>query len=475
MNAPGFDKALSLFHEMAESVPAYSAFLKENRINPSTIIDETSFKQVPVINKENYLRRHSLQDLSWNGSLEKTSMISMSSGSSGDPFFWPHGEEQHLEGVQIHREILERIFETEHKRTLVVVSFSMGTWIAGPFTMLSAIGVSKYHSALNVVTPGIDKEDAVRAILGLESEYERIIICGYPPFAKDIYENLISKGFNPPEGKVSFVFAGESIDENWREFVLEEANISDMLHGSVNVYGSADATILGHETPLSIAIRRAISENDNRAIGSSLFGSNTLPSLVQYYPDMRYFEEVDGSLVFTSRSGIPLCRYEIGDQGKVFGFEKINTMLKENFIDPDYGSIKQLEHWKGLPLVSINGRKNQTISLYGLLIYPENIKSALIQPELRNKLTGKFRMRVENDEALKQVFTIDLELKDGVAKDSIGIESIKHSIMSKLEMVNSEYRKLRNSVGERAHPELNFFEYDHPDINNGKNKHRWNK
>src|SRR5687768_17248694 len=52
----GIERALQLFHAASERVPAYKDFLKKNHINPSLIQTAEDFKQVPTVNKNNYLK-----------------------------------------------------------------------------------------------------------------------------------------------------------------------------------------------------------------------------------------------------------------------------------------------------------------------------------------------------------------------------------------------------------------------------------
>jgi phenylacetate-CoA ligase len=87
---------------------------------------------------------------------------------------------------------------------------------------------------------------------------------------------------------------------------------------SAALYGTADAGVLGTETPLSITIRRFLAGNPSAA--QALTGQLRLPTLVQYDPADRFFESLDdGTLVFSADGGIPLVRYHIADEGGVIG------------------------------------------------------------------------------------------------------------------------------------------------------------
>src|SRR3989338_8651966 len=81
---------LKLFRDMSMNVPAYRDFLKKHQVKSSSIKTIKDFEQVPTISKENYLRQYELPDLCWNGQLKKERWtISSTSGSTGDPFYFP--------------------------------------------------------------------------------------------------------------------------------------------------------------------------------------------------------------------------------------------------------------------------------------------------------------------------------------------------------------------------------------------------
>ena len=127
----GEKNALSVFRMAAQKVPAYKNFLKVNKINPLKIKTIKDFKKLPVVDKHNYLRAYPLKDLCLDGDLSKARIISCSSGSTGEPFFWPRGTRQEIEGAQ-QVELLYRILGID-KPTLIIIGFAFGNWISGSF------------------------------------------------------------------------------------------------------------------------------------------------------------------------------------------------------------------------------------------------------------------------------------------------------------------------------------------------------
>ena len=82
-------RALALFESVVATVPAYRAFLAEHDIDPATVRTIDDFRTLPLLTKDNYLRRHLLAQLCRGGELAGCDMVAVSSGSTGEPTFWP--------------------------------------------------------------------------------------------------------------------------------------------------------------------------------------------------------------------------------------------------------------------------------------------------------------------------------------------------------------------------------------------------
>lgn len=81
--------ALELFHEAAANVPAYARFLAERGVDPRALYSAEAFSRLPTTSKADYHRAHSLADLCRAGRLSESDFIAVSSGSTGEPTFWP--------------------------------------------------------------------------------------------------------------------------------------------------------------------------------------------------------------------------------------------------------------------------------------------------------------------------------------------------------------------------------------------------
>src|SRR5947209_5307899 len=76
-------RALAVFASVAATVPAYRAFLAEHGVDPAGVRTFADFRTLPLLTKDNYLRRHPLAQLCRGGELVGCDMISVSSGSTG--------------------------------------------------------------------------------------------------------------------------------------------------------------------------------------------------------------------------------------------------------------------------------------------------------------------------------------------------------------------------------------------------------
>ena len=456
-------KALQLFHLAANKVPAYKKFLVKNKINEKLIKTHEDFKKIPPINKKNYLRKYNFDDFFWYGNSKSATMLSVSSGSTGAPFFWPRSCYLEYETAILHEIFMNEFFKIKKENTLVVIAYSMGAYVAGTFTLNSMRNLALKGYNLLPISPGIDIREVIISIKKMLPKFSQVIIAGYPPFIKDIVDEINNKKISFHGKKIGFIFGAENFSEEWREHILRSVGINSeakIISSSINTYGSADAAILGHETPLTIELRRKI--NKKHAC-ERFFGTSILPTLVQYNPLMKFFEEEKNNLYFTCEAGFPLVRYDIKDTGKIFNFKE--------FKDKNILISKKSKHWENLPILALFGRKTNTVTLYGLNIYPENIKIALELSELKNLVSGKFRLSTQYDKLQRQFLQIEIEAHNKKIPSFEQKKMIGKKIVSFLIKFNLEYSKLYSKIGDKALPKIIFF--PRGKFLQERSKHRW--
>ena len=408
--------ALALFRRTVAEVPAYRELVADHGIDPAAIRDASDFARLPLVTKANYVNRYPLAARCRGGRLESCDMVAVSSGSTGTPTFWPRFLSDELAIAARFEQIFHDSFAAEGRRTLAVVCFALGSWVGGLFTLSCCRWLAAKGYPITCVAPGNNKAEIWRVVRALAPQFEQTVLLGYPPFLKDVIDGGRAEGIDWRPLSVKLVMAGEVFSEEWRALVGERLGAGDPAYDSASLYGTADAGVLGNETPLSVAIRRFLAGRPD--VARSLFGEERLPTLCQYDPRSRYFEAVEGengrTLAFSGDNGAPLLRYHIADHGGIIGFERMRAALAEHGFDPQLALVQAgLPAARHLPFVYVFGRANFAVSFFGANIFPETISLALEGAELRGWTTGKFVMEVKEGLAERPRFTVAIELAEG--------------------------------------------------------------
>jgi len=469
---------MKLFKLMAERVPAYKDFLKKNKVKPNLIKSIEDFKKIPTIDKFNYLKVYPLEKLCWDGELrQKRWTISATSGSTGEPFYFPREIEQDWQ-YAIYADLYFRTnFQIDKKSTLYVVGFPMGAWIGGVFTFeaIRLLAQSKGYK-LSVITPGIHKEEIIKAVRRLGGKFDQVIIGCYGPFLKDTLDDGKRMGLSWKDYNLKFIFSAEAFSEGFRDYVLKIAGIggNDVYGATLNHYGTVDLGTMSYETPLAIMARRIAVKR--KRVYERLFGETIkLPTLTQYIPELFYFEEVNGGLICSAYSGLPLVRYDLKDHGGVLTFEEVQKSFSKEGIDL-IACAKEVQItdkvWK-IPFVYVYERSDFSISFYAFQIYPETIKRALQQKELERKVTGKFTMLTKYDQTQSQYIEINIEMKAEVRKSGDLENKLQKCVVESLLKESSEYRETFGNIGDRALPKIVLWPYEYPEYFKPGTKQQW--
>ena len=428
---------LELFHQVADTVPAYQNFLKQHDINPASVQTYADFEALPLTTKQNYLQPHSLAQLCRYGRLDTCDFIAVSSGSTGSPTFWPRFLTDEFQIAARFEQIFRTSFEADTKPTLAVICFNLGTWVGGMFTANCCRHLAAKGYPITVVTPGNNQAEIFRVVQELAPAFEQVVLLGYPPFLKDVIDRGLAQGIAWRQYSIRLVTAGEVFSEEWRSLVGERVGSSSPCYDSASLYGTADAGVLGNETPLSICIRRFLAQHPEAA--RSLFGEYRLPTLLQYDPHSRFFETQNGTLLFSGDNGVPLIRYHISDRGGLISYQAMLEFLSKNGFDPFSELDRGSKGIYSLPFVYVFGRSHFTVSYFGANIYPENVTVGLEQPQIREWVTGKFVMEVKEDADRNRFLSIAVELAPEGEATEDKQQAIATSIVQQLLRLNSEF------------------------------------
>ena len=443
----GLQKAWKLFKLASAGVPAYKDYLKRSKVDLRTLKSAEDFADIPLIDKKSYINQYPLDEVLLDHA--HPPMAYASSGSSGTPTFWFRGDKQEVQAGKMHYDIFKNVFGIpQQESTLVVICFSMGAWVAGNFTLYACRHVSRLgYKNLTSVTPGIEREDIFNILRTLTPNYKNLVLAGYHPFLMDIVCEAKKRGVKLPDS-IYALTAGDKFSEEWRQSFLSEIGQKAPWR-VVNIYGCADAGILGYETRASIALRTNAAQNTE--LYRSLFGlENNIPALVQYNPDQVYFESVGDELVLTAETVIPLVRYNIHDIGHVYTSSQINQMLQEH-------GFKSLPGLKGsnskMNWLIKKGRTDVAVTFYALNIYPEHIQAAIDDSDLKKYLSGNYIAYSKSGREQKnERLYFEFELASNQKPSAKLSEKVCKALLVGLTKNNMEYRKLRAVLGKKAEP-----------------------
>lgn len=445
----GLKKAIELAQFSAKSVPAYRDLLKSCRIDPAQFSSYRDFSSIPIIDKDGYLRKNKYESLFPNGELVDISTVSATSGSTGEPFFFPRTEDNDLQYQYVAEVFLRNQLNVHSKDTLGIIAFGLGIWIGGIYTYKNLNRLTANGLPLTLIPVGTHKDIFLKSIKKFASHYGQVILMGYPPFIKDIIDEGVRFGVNWKDYNVKILTAAESYSEEFRTYIAKNANVDNIYRDIINIYGTVELGTMAHETAAANVIRRIVWQSPE--LMKELFPeSNRMPTLAQYHPYLHFFEEINGEVIGTGYgSAMPLVRYRFHDRGGVITFDAMLQKLKSCGID-FYAEVKRADVDKmvlKLPFVYVYERSDLTTSLVGINIYPEYLKIALQQKSIDKYVTGKFSMSTEFDRKQDQYLLVNVELQHGRKSEKKLTEKIEREILQSLMKRSTEFHHLYSSGG----------------------------
>lgn len=440
---------MALFRRTATAVPAYAEHLRHHGIDACTITRVDDFSVIPPISKEDYLHRYPVRELMWRGDVLGAEAWSTSSGSSGRPTYWPRGRHALEQSVDLHDRIFETFFQSRRRSTLVVVGFAMGNWIGGTYTYSAILELARRGHRVSVIAPGMDTTTILANIEELGPAYDQVVLAGYPPFVKDVIDVAGSRVLGQD---LRLLLAGEAVSERWRDHVLDRLGRPGEPNRVCSIYGTADMGMIGHETPTTIAVRRAATSDG--LLHEALFGdARDTPTFVEVDTSMRFIEvDEGGRFLFTADGAVPLVRYLISDEGRVWSSDQLGRVLRSTGHDIEIGQCSSSSCF-----VALHGRRDRAASLYAINIYPDAIRFAVEAHP--HRLSGKFDVRVDETEEFEQRLVVEAELRQGMEPDVAFGDLLRDQILDGLLGTSDEYRTLHAVKGAAVHPAVVLREF----------------
>jgi len=472
----GENMALDLFKFVYENVPAYKKFLKKNKV-PARIGSLEDFKKLPLTAKKDYLRKSDYPSLFPFKDVSVATTISATSGSTGEPFYFPRADFNDAQYERLAEVFLENQFSISSKKTLGIIGFGLGIWIGGMFTYKNLNRIAQKGYPLTLAPVGANKDIYLKTFKKFAPHFDQVILMGYPPFVKDVLDSGKEYGVNWNKHNIKILTAAEGYSEDFRKYVAKKARIKNFLCDIINMYGTVEQGTIANETSFGNLIRKIASEN-KKAFKALFPRATNIPTLTQYFPNMVYFEEIDGHVVATNYgSSIPLIRYSFSDLGGVIGFDEMLEKLQGCGIDiikeaRKNGIEKQILH---LPFVYVYARSDFAVVFRGANIYPEEIRAALDNPSLNKYITGRATMIRKEDGEFNQQLNILIELRKKVYFSRRIKRKISRLIIEHLRINNSEFSYLYSLDAKKTTPVIflkNFKDQRHFSDNG---KHHWVK
>lgn len=438
------ESTLKLFHKAAKELPAYKKFLKENKFDPNRVVTVNDLRSVPLTSKKTYLVPNDPLELIWKADLESTLLYCSTSGSTGEPYYFPRNSKLSEQYSTVIEEFLNNSSYGKG-RVLVLNGFGMGVWIGGILTHSAfEIAGSRMNAPLAILPTGYNKTEIFKALRKLSPQFDQTILIGYPPFVKEVVDGAEEEGVELNKLNVRFLFAAEAFTETFRNYICEKAGVGNPVLDTLNIYGTADIGAMAFETPLSIFIRRLSLQDPY--LFKDIFGQvGITPTLAQFNPKYMQFEEVNGSVVLSGDSALPLIRYSVGDRGGVTDYQTISQKVQ------NYGINLSAELQKaGLnnklnidyPFVYVYERADLAVTLQGIIIYPEYIKEGLLQDEMNTMFTERFTMSTKSDIYHNQFLQVNIELQKGLEPNKDLGQKAQKAIKESLVKRSSEFAEV---------------------------------
>lgn len=417
-------RAVRTFRAASKRVPAYQKYLSNKQFSgPKVGLFSATLNDVPEIDKDSYIKAFPLADKLLDGELPiRGVMFDESSGSSGKPTSWVRGAKE--------RRITQRIMQVafheyiEDRQPIVINTFSMGAWATGLNTTLCLVGVTRVKSTGPDITKVID------TLLELGPDYD-YVIAGYPPFLKQVADH---PDIDWSKYRIAGIYGGEGISEAMRSEL--QKSYTDV----VGSYGASDLEInIAHESKFTIALRRALSEDEELRNKILQQNRGIMPMIFQYNPFDYLFEtNKQGELLVTIcrlENISPRIRYNIHDLGHTEDFYKLKKTLEQHG-RKDITQLAKLD----FGVLFHYGRSDLSVDYNGAVVGPEEVKQIINASEKYAKQINNFRLISYEDKKAHKHLLIALELIAGVTVKSFKHQPLLDEIIERLKVMNLDFK-----------------------------------
>ncbi len=312
-------------------VPAYREFLMEKLGEIPDITTMDDFRNLPLMDKDNYIKKYPLEKLCLDGTLQGKGLIYLTSGTTQQATHWAKSSvEIKFAPLWFFRE-MEENYNISSLKTLIIIALPLGPWVGGGLISQGLHGIAMECDNVTLVTPGSQLKEVIEIMRRWSLCFQQTILAGYPSFTKTIVDKALSEDLPVKDYNIKLLMIGEAYSQEYRNKMMQVLGHDESSFRSVwSFYGSCDFGLVGKETALTILAGK---ELHKRGLGTEVLGQREIPSICQYDDRFFYMEEVDDELIISRCQGFPVVRYRTGDRGKVLSFNSFISRLKNSGID----------------------------------------------------------------------------------------------------------------------------------------------
>jgi len=418
----GRRRAFELYRHARAKCPAYKSFLEDFKVLET--VEE--FQTLPITGKDNYVKKYSIEQRCYGGTLPKRGVvIDESSGSSGIPNNWARGPAE--------RNTAKRLIQHAYKirfgknRLFLLNCFALGPWATGMNVSMSLVDLG----ILKSIGPEKLKVENTLKLFGNGYTY---VLAGYPPFFRDWFSTTT---LDLSSYRLHLIVGGEGMSEGLRDFFLKSCQ------SVISSYGASDLEInIGSETKLSIALRKSCQANPE--LSQQLFGREDAPMIFQYNPVDYLIENSDeGEIVATIlrlATAAPKIRYNIRDLGGSISHRAAMKIIR-SFLN----TIK-LPKGSAFPFLFVYGRNDLSVPFYGSKVFSTDLDRILNESDKLRASFSTFQLSVREETTLHKTLLIDLERNQG-KESSFSEQQLSDLLFVELQRVNQDFREVSKLFG----------------------------
>jgi phenylacetate-CoA ligase len=420
-------QAYGVYLKAVQRCPAYQQFLQSQGITRLAAAKE--WTQIPSMNKENYVKRYSIEARCYGGDIPLAGVsIDESSGSTGIPNNWVRGREERAHSARLLRLNHRIVYPSRSKKIMILNCLAMGPWGSG-IIISSALADIRNVKSLG---PDVAKVDNALRVFGPDYLY---LIMAYPPFVKHFLDTT-TVDLKPYE--LHALVGGEGMSEGLRDYLMR--SFKRVRSG----FGASDIEInIAGETDFTVGLRRWM--RDHPDVCETFFGRRIPPNLFQYNPAHYVIESTpEGELLFTiARLGTvaPKIRYNLRDAGGVMSFRDLHKRLQAIRLSPRAFSERPSPN----PLVWVHGRNDQTAAFYGSKIFIADLQNVIQEDPTLAQHFQSFQLKSEEDPELRFRLVISLE-RSPASLSPLPQTQLQDKFFQGLARVNQDFREMSKLI-----------------------------